>query len=99
MVDAISFVGMAAASTGVLYTLSAAFGSFAAGFPPAVQALSLDIYTNRRPENRGEVGKLLGALNVIQALAYVFPFPYSRPRDPLTDAVIYLTSCDLAYYT
>ena len=99
MVDAISFVGMAAASTGVLYTLSAAFGSFAAGFPPAVQALSLDIYTNRRPENRGEVGKLLGALNVIQALAYVFPFPYSRPRDPLTDAVIYLTPCDLAYDT
>ena len=101
MVDAISFVGMAAASTGVLYTLSATFCSLGVGFSPAVQALALDIYMNR-PENRGEVGKLLGALSVTQALAYVLPF--SSPgqlhgwpvRLPLADDALYSLTCVIA---
>lgn len=70
--DAAVFLGAAVASTGILFTLVNAIGSFAAGFPPATQALALDIYTNRRPQNRGEVGKLFGALSVLQALGYVF---------------------------
>jgi hypothetical protein len=70
-----SFLGMAVASTGTLFTLASTISSFAAGFSPATHALALDIYTNRRPQNRGEVGKLFGALSVLQALVYVFPFP------------------------
>lgn len=65
-------LGMAVASTGTLFALSSVIGSFTAGFSPAVQALALDVYTNRRTQDRGEVGKLFGALSVIQALGYVF---------------------------
>ena len=72
--EAAGFLGMAVASTGTLFALASAIGSFAAGFSPATHALALDIYTNRRSQNRGQVGKLFGALSVIQALGYVFPF-------------------------
>ena len=74
VLDVVVSMSIVVANTGPLYTLAATIGSLAAGFSPAVQALALDIYTNRRSENRGEVGKLFGALSVVQALAYVFPF-------------------------
>lgn len=52
--------------------LTGIISSLGAGFFPAIQALAIDIYTNLRPENRSEVGKLFGALGVTQVLAYVF---------------------------
>lgn len=67
-----SFLGLMVASTGTLYALADTIGSFAVGFPPAMQALALHIYTDRRSQNKGEIGKLFGALSVIQALGYVF---------------------------
>ncbi|KAG9318823.1 major facilitator superfamily domain-containing protein [Chiua virens] len=79
-----SFVFMALASTGTLYSLASVIGSIGAGFVPAAQSLALEIYLRRRPENRGEVGKLFGALSVLQALASqiispaMFGFVYSN---------------------
>lgn len=73
--DTAAFLCMAVASTGTLFTLASAICSFTAGFSPAAQALALEIYTNRRSQNRGGIGKLFGALSVLQALGCVFPFP------------------------
>lgn len=70
--EATTYVATAIASTGTIFTLASTISSFGAGFSPAVQALALDIYTNRRAQNRGEVGRLFGALSVLQALGYVF---------------------------
>lgn len=64
------YLGLAIANTGALFTLVSMISSFAAGFSPAAQALALDIYA-RYSQNRGEVGKLYGALSVLQVLAYV----------------------------
>lgn len=72
--ELIGFLSMTVASTGAFFTLASTVGSFGAGFSPAVQAVALDIYTNRSSQSRGEVGKLFGALSVIQALGYVFLF-------------------------
>lgn len=66
--ETIAFLGMAVASTGTLFTLAGTVNSFGAGFSPAAQALALDLYANRRSHDRAEIGKLFGALGVIQAL-------------------------------
>ncbi|KAF9246164.1 major facilitator superfamily domain-containing protein [Melanogaster broomeanus] len=64
VLELISFLIMAVAATGALFTFGTMIGSFGAGFSPAVQALALEIYAKR---GRGE-GKLFGALSVIQSL-------------------------------
>ncbi|KAG6376479.1 hypothetical protein JVT61DRAFT_2472 [Boletus reticuloceps] len=70
--DTVVFLSTAVASTGALFALATTVGSFTAGMSPAMQTLALHIYTNRRSQNQGEIGKLFGALSVIQALGYVF---------------------------
>ncbi|KAH7889409.1 major facilitator superfamily domain-containing protein [Phlebopus sp. FC_14] len=67
VLDVISFGLMGVASSGSLFTFGTMIGSFAAGFSPAAQALALEIYGNRG-KGRGEVGKLFGALSVMQSL-------------------------------
>ncbi|KAG8217854.1 hypothetical protein J3R82DRAFT_6020 [Butyriboletus roseoflavus] len=94
-----AFLGMAIASTGALFTLASTIGSFGAGFTPAVQALALDIYTNRRSENRGEVGKLFGALSVLEALGAqiispaVYGFVYFNTVATFPQAIMIVSMC------
>jgi len=93
------FLSMAVASTGTLFVLASAIGSFAAGFSPAAHALALDIYTNRRSQNRGEVGKLFGALSVIQALGSqiispaVYGFVYFNTVAGFPQAIMVVSMC------
>ncbi|KAF8843573.1 MFS general substrate transporter [Paxillus ammoniavirescens] len=68
VLDFISFLVMAIATSGAVFTFGTAIGSFGSGFSPAVQALALEIYTKRGGRGRGEAGKLFGALSVTQAL-------------------------------
>ncbi|KIK98704.1 hypothetical protein PAXRUDRAFT_9354 [Paxillus rubicundulus Ve08.2h10] len=68
VLDFVSFLVMAIATTGAVFTFGTAIGSFGSGFSPAAQALALEIYMKRSGQGRGEAGKLFGALSVIQAL-------------------------------
>ncbi|KIJ16785.1 hypothetical protein PAXINDRAFT_74219 [Paxillus involutus ATCC 200175] len=68
VLDFISFLVMAIATSGAVFTFGTAIGSFGSGFSPAAQALALEIYTKRGGQGREEAGKLFGALSVIRAL-------------------------------
>jgi hypothetical protein len=62
-----TYMMMATATTGTMFTVYTAFGSLGAGFTPAVQSLALEIYAGRGGE---ETGKLFGGLSVVHALGY-----------------------------
>ncbi|KAH0827047.1 major facilitator superfamily domain-containing protein [Lanmaoa asiatica] len=99
VLESTAFLCMSLAKTGTLFVLASTIGLFASGFSPAAHALSLDIYTNRRSQNRGEVGKLFGALNVIQAFAgqivspVLYGFVYSNTVATFPQAIIVMSMC------
>jgi len=68
VVDIISFLCMGLARTGREFTIFGVFGAFGLGFNPAMQSVTLALYTRR---GGTESGRLFGALSVIQAFAYV----------------------------
>lgn len=68
--DLLSFLGMGLATRSGLFTLFGVLGAFAAGFAPAVQSVALALYSRR---GGTEIGRLFGALSVLQALWYFRP--------------------------
>ena len=68
VVDTISFLCMGLARTGRQFTIFGVVGAFGLGFNPAMQSVTLALYTRR---GGTEAGRLFGALSVIQAFAYV----------------------------
>ncbi|KAJ8079128.1 hypothetical protein PM082_013416 [Marasmius tenuissimus] len=72
---------MALVTNPVPFTILAMLGSFGAGFPPAIQSVALDLYTQR--EGQLETGKLFGAMSVLQALS-------SQILGPALYGVIYM---------
>ena len=75
--DIVAYTFMALATKPVPFTLFAMLGSFGAGFPPAIQSVALELFTQR--EGQLETGKLFGALSVLSALRYDSTSPAS-PR-------------------
>jgi len=65
LVEMMSYILMAIASTGSAFTVFTAMGSFGAGFMPAVESLALAVYLSR---GNTESGSLFGALSVMHAL-------------------------------
>jgi len=70
-----SYMLMASATTGTMFTAYTVVGSLSAGFTPAVQSLALGIYAVRGGE---ETGKLFGGLSMVQALWYILSLVRSR---------------------
>ncbi|KAJ7724442.1 MFS general substrate transporter [Mycena maculata] len=67
LIEVIAYTAMPFAPTGFTFTLLTMLSSFGAGFAPAVQSTSLELYS-RKIGASGESGKLFGALSVVQAL-------------------------------
>ncbi|KAF8136749.1 MFS general substrate transporter [Boletus edulis] len=97
--DTAVFLSMAVASTGALFALATTISSFTAGISPATQTLALHIYTNRRSQNQGEIGKLFGALSVIQALGSqiispaLYGFVYFNTVAVFPQAIMLVSMC------
>ena len=70
-----SYMLMASAATGTMFTVFTVVGSLSAGFTPSVQSLALGIYAVRGGE---ETGKLFGGLSMVQALWYILSLVRSR---------------------
>jgi hypothetical protein len=68
-----AYILMATATTGSVFTVFTAMSSFGAGCIPAVESLSLAVYTSR---GGTESGSLFGALSVMSALGFVHPSIY-----------------------
>ncbi|KAJ7336337.1 major facilitator superfamily domain-containing protein [Mycena albidolilacea] len=70
LVDIAMYALLPFAPTGALFILFIALGSFGAGLAPAVNSVALELYTRKVAGKGGAVesGKLLGALNVVQAV-------------------------------
>lgn len=70
-----SYMLMASAATGTMFTVYTIIGGLSAGFTPSVQSLALGIYAVRGGE---ETGKLFGGLSMVQALWYILSLARSR---------------------
>ncbi|KAF9532861.1 major facilitator superfamily domain-containing protein [Crepidotus variabilis] len=66
LVEIICYTFMAFALTSIPFTTASLIASFGAGFTPALQSVTLALYTRR---GGTEVGRLFGALAVIQTLS------------------------------
>ncbi|PPQ99088.1 hypothetical protein CVT24_009355 [Panaeolus cyanescens] len=75
LMEIIAYSFMAFATTGFTFTIFGMMGSFGVGFGPALQSVTLALYTRK---GGSESGRLFGGLSVIQALcAQIFgPFLY-----------------------
>ncbi len=65
LVEIISYFFMAIAQNAYQFTIFAIMGSFGLGFNPAMQSVTLALYTR---QGGTESGRLFGALSVLQAL-------------------------------
>ena len=65
LIELTSYIMMATAKTGAMFTVYTVFGGLAVGYAPLIQSLALEVYTGRGGE---ETGKLLGGLNVVHGL-------------------------------
>lgn len=64
-IEIIGYAFMGLAPVGWMFMLFGVVGSFGTGFSPAVQSVTLSLYASR---GGTEIGRLYGALSVIQAL-------------------------------
>jgi hypothetical protein len=78
LVEMVSNASMAFASTPQVFTVSAVFSQFGAGFAPAVESVALEVYVEKvRQGNKAdgsvplEIGRLYSGLAVVQALSWV----------------------------
>lgn len=67
VIEILAYTAMALSIRPLPFTLFAALGSLGAGFSPALQSVALALYTRA---GGTEVGRLFGALSVVQALRY-----------------------------
>jgi len=65
LIDIVAYVLMGLSPTAMAFTGSSLLGSFGAGFSPAAQSVTTALYARR---GGTEIGRLFGALSVIQAL-------------------------------
>lgn len=63
MLELASYVLMALAHTGVLFTAWSVLGAFGSGFGPSMSSVATALYTRNGGK---ELGKLFGALSVVQ---------------------------------
>ncbi|KAG9318828.1 major facilitator superfamily domain-containing protein [Chiua virens] len=82
--EGLSFVGLAVAGTGTLFTLANMVDSLGTGIAPSLESLALAVYSHQRPQNKSEVGKLFGAFSVVRVLSFgicgpaLFGFVYAN---------------------
>ena len=70
MLEIASYILMALAHTGVLFTAWSVLGAFGSGFGPSVSSVATALYTRNGGK---ELGKLFGALGVVQTIWCVSP--------------------------
>ena len=70
VVEAVAYVFMALASTGSLFTVFAVVSTLGIAFTPAINTVASAVYTQQGGK---ELGKLFGALGVVQTIWCVSP--------------------------
>lgn len=65
LVHIVAYTSMGLAQSAILFGLCGAFNALGAGFSPAAQSVALALYAKR---GGVEIGRLFGALSLIQAL-------------------------------
>ena len=70
VIEAIAYVFMALASTGSLFTVFAVVSTLGIAFTPAINTVASAVYTQQGGK---ELGKLFGALGVVQTIWCVYP--------------------------
>lgn len=75
VIEAIAYVFMALASTGSLFTVFAVVSTLGIAFTPAINTVASAVYTQQGGK---ELGKLFGALGVVQTIWCVSLLCYSR---------------------
>ena len=65
LADIVAYTSKGLAQSPILYAVSDVFGAFGAGFPPAAQSVALALYAKK---GGVEIGRLFGALSLIQAV-------------------------------
>ncbi|KAI6041355.1 major facilitator superfamily domain-containing protein [Pisolithus marmoratus] len=95
---------MATATSGTVYTLGTMVGSMSVAYSPTIQALALAVYHSggnngtAAPAGQVRVGKLFGALSVLQALGSqiiapaMYGFVYSRTVATFPQAIMLVTA-------
>lgn len=76
LVEVIGYTLMGISPTAMMFTVFGMVGSLGSGFSPATQSVMLALYARR---GGTEIGRLFGALSVVQALRHVSLYcrPYS----------------------
>lgn len=95
---------MATATTGAVFAVGTMVGAMSVASSPTIQALALEVYYSGENNgvaargNRGGIGKLFGALSVLQALGSqiiapaVYGFIYSRTVATFPQAIMLVTA-------
>ena len=65
LADLVSYASKGLTQSPILFALSGVFSAMGMGFSPAAQSVALALYTKR---GGVEIGKLFGALSLIQAI-------------------------------
>lgn len=81
-IEICGYLLMAATTSEVLFVIGTIVGSISVAVPPICQAVAVEIYTSAHTtrmgtdvgRGQGEVGRLFGAMSVLQALASVWVF-------------------------
>ncbi|KAG6330429.1 hypothetical protein ID866_8658 [Astraeus odoratus] len=98
-VEIVALCIMATATSGTVFAIGTMIGSVSVAFSPLAQALALEIYgaTGKKPAQRGgrgDVGRLFGAMSVLQALGSqiigpaAYGFVYSRTVATFPQAIM-----------
>jgi len=94
LVEVVSYFLMAVAQNAYQFTIFAIVGSFGLGFNPAMQSVTLAMYTR---QGGTESGRLFGALSVVQAISSdilgpsLYGFVYARTVSTFPRAIFYVT--------
>lgn len=74
-IEVCAYIFMATTKSGVLFVIGTIFGSASVAVPPICQATAVEIYSSRTGNGagggQGEVGRLFGAMSVVQAMTSV----------------------------
>ncbi|KAL0946702.1 hypothetical protein HGRIS_012889 [Hohenbuehelia grisea] len=94
LIDALSFVFMGHAPTGIAFTFFGVVGSMGTGFTPAIQSVAVELFMAKGEK---ESGKLFGALSVVQSLSSqiigpaVFGYTYVQTVKTYPRTIFYLS--------
>lgn len=71
--EMITYLSMSLSQTPIQYTIACMMGGLGTGFTPAIKSVAMSLY-EQGPHEGMEVGRLFGALGIVEALRFGFPF-------------------------